>query len=380
MSATAFSPPEQADSRPGTRSPGLAMFLVWVVFSVLMAALMWARPGEETIPFHLIYIAFCLLYGFAVWPLRLTVVGIGALLLISTLALSRSALGGAIGWSELSEVPFMAILALLLVWHVRRRQRAAQQVVEAAARDLVAAQQRHLLTRLISHELRTSLTVTTGYTDLIATQSSGRRVGADVRVVSDELTRLNRSVERLIMMIRMQEDPGVEPVDIDALLRRTSGRWVAVDQRRWTVTSDVGLVMASDERLSAALDTLVENALRHTATGDRICLEGRWEGDQVVIEVRDSGRGLSADQAFAINNGDESWVADGTSHSGLGLQIVRQVVTARSGTVVVGSAAEGGAAVVLRMPLARATATRSVATDLPALPRQHAGPSPLTTR
>jgi len=356
------------------------MFLVWVVFSMLMAALMWARPGEETIPFHLIYIAFCLLYGFAVWPLRLTVVGIAALLLISTLALSRSALGGAIGWSELSEVPFMAILALLLVWHVRRRQRAAQQVVEAAARDLVAAQQRHLLTRLISHELRTSLTVTTGYTDLIATQSSGRRVGADVRVVSDELTRLNRSVERLIMMIRLQEDPGVEPVDIDALLRRTSRRWVAVDQRRWTVTSDVGLVMASDERLSAALDTLVENALRHTDTGDQICLEGWWEGDQVVIEVRDSGRGLSADQAFAINNGDQNWVADGTSHSGLGLQIVRQVVTARSGTVVVGSAAEGGAAVVLRMPLARATATKSVATDLPALPRQHARPARLTTR
>jgi len=243
------------------------MFLVWVVFSMLMAALMWARPGEETIPFHLIYIAFCLLYGFAIWPLRLTVVGIAALLLISTLALSRSALRGAIGWSELSEVPFMAILALLLVWHVRRRQRAAQQVVEAAARDLLAA-----------------------------------------------------------------------------------------------------------------LDTLVENALRHTDTGDQICLEGWWEGDQVVIEVRDSGRGLSADQAFAINNGDESWVADGTSHSGLGLQIVRQVVTARSGTVVVGSAAEGGAAVVLRMPLARATATKSVATDLPALPRQHARPARLTTR
>lgn len=354
MSATAFSPLEQADSCPSTRPPGLTMFFVWMTFSMLMAALMWARPGEETIPFHLIYIAFCLLYGFAVWPLRLTVVGISALLIISTLALSRSALSGAIGWSELSEVPFMAILALLLVWHVRRRQRAAQQVADAVARDLLAAQQRHLLTRLISHELRTSLTVTSGYTDLIASQSSGRRVATDVTVVSDELTRLGRSVERLITMIRLQEDPGVEPVDIDDLLHRTSRRWVAVEQRRWQVKSDVGLVLASDERLSAALDTLVENALRHTETGDYICLEGRWDGDQVVIEVRDSGLGLSADQAFAINNGDEHWVADGTSHSGLGLQIVRQVVTARSGTVVVGSSAEGGAAVVLRMPLSRA--------------------------
>ena len=358
MSATAFSRPEPRVIAAGARSPGVTMFLVWVLFAIVMAIVMWAYPGDETLPFHLIYIAFCLLYGFAIWPVKLTVVGITALLVISGLALGRSAANGAIGWGEITEVPLMAALAFLLVWNVRRRQRAAQQLVEVAARDLIAAQQRQLLTRLISHELRTSLTVTAGYTDLIATQSSGRRVAADVSVVSDELTRLARSVERLITMIRLQDDAGTEAVDIDRLLQRTSRRWVPVDHRRWTIASNVGTVMASQERLGAALDTLVENAMRHTETGDRICLEGRWEGDQVVIEVRDSGPGLTSDQVDTIN-GDGHWTVEGTSHSGLGLQIVRQVVTARAGTVVVGSSPEGGATVTMRMPLPRWTSTRT---------------------
>lgn len=367
MSATASSRPERGGAHPRT------LFVVWAIFSTAMSAVMWRTPGEETIPFHLIYIAFCLLYGLAVWPTGLAVLGIVALVLVSSAALGRSVEQGAIGWTELSEVPFMATLALLLVWHIRRRQQAAQRLNEALAREVSAADHRQLLTRLVSHELRTSLTITAGYTDLIATQSSGRQVAADVSVVSDELTRLNRSVERLITMIRLQDEPVAEPIDLDALLHRTARRWVAVQPRDWSVVSDVGRVLASEERLSAALDTLVENALRHTGSGDLISLRAHWVDGQVAIEVRDSGVGLSDEQVATIN-AETTWTPSTASHSGLGLNIVRQVVQARSGTVTVARVPVGGTSVVLRIPLPRATYGGGVLAHLQALPTQaHAG-------
>lgn len=363
MSVTASSRPERGAAHP------LTLFVVWAVFSAAMSAVMWRTPGEETIPFHLIYIAFCLLYGLAVWPTGLAILGIVALVVVSSAALGRSVAQGAIGWTELSEVPFMATLALLLVWHIRRRQQAAQRLNAAMAREVSAADHRQLLTRLISHELRTSLTITAGYTDLIATQSSGRRVAADVSIVSDELTRLNRSVERLITMIRLQEEPVAEPVDLDALLHRTARRWVAVQPREWSVVSDVGRVLASEERLSAALDTLVENALRHTSSGDLISLRAHWVDGQVAIEVRDSGVGLSDEQVEAINL-ETTWTPSTASHSGLGLNIVRQVVQARSGTVTLTRVPAGGTRVVLRIPLTRAPHAGGVLAHLQALPTQ----------
>ena len=363
MSVTASSRPERGAAHPG------ALFLVWALFSAAMSAVMWRTPGEETIPFHLIYIAFCLLYGLAVWPTSLAIAGICALVVVSSVALGRSVHSGAIGWTELSEVPFMATLALLLVWHIRRRQQAALRLNQALAREVSAADDRQLLTRLVSHELRTSLTITAGYTDLIAAQSSGRRVAADVGVVSDELTRLNRSVERLITMIRLQEEPVAEPVDLDALLHRTARRWVAVQPRDWSVVSDVGRVLATEERLSAALDTLVENALRHTGTGDLISLRAHWVDGQVAIEVRDSGVGLSNDQVEAIN-AEATWTPSSASHSGLGMHIVRQVVHARGGTVTVARVPAGGTSVVLSIPLPRAAHTAGVLAHLHALPTQ----------
>jgi two-component system OmpR family sensor kinase len=376
MSDTASSPADRGRWR-GWATPTL-LFVAWAAFSVLMAVVMWRTPGKETIPFHLIYIAFGLLYGLVVWPLRLTVVSIVVLIVLSSACLGRSVNVGAIGWSELSEVPFMATLALLLVWHIRRRQAAAHHLQAALGREVDASHKRQLLTRLVSHELRTSLTITAGYTELIASQSAGRQVAADVGVVSDELTRLNRSVERLITMIRLQDDVVTEAVDLDAVLARTARRWYAVQSRQWSVSSDVGVVLCSDERLAAALDTLVENAMRHTGPDDSIGLHARWEGADVVIEVRDSGVGLTPEQVEAVN-APPPWTHSepGASHSGLGLQIVRQVVQARGGSVSFAPVPDGGTSVVLRIPLRRGPASHAgLLTHLHPLPVQTRSQTP----
>ncbi len=98
---------------------------------------------------------------------------------------------------------------------------------------------------------------------------------------------------------------------------------------------------------------LVDNAAR--AVGDEggtIRVEGRSEGDEYVVEVMDSGPGVSAElrskifEPFVTTRG----AGEGT---GLGLAIARDVVRQHGGTLDVGGCDLGGAAFTIRLPLAK---------------------------
>lgn len=73
------------------------------------------------------------------------------------------------------------------------------------------------------------------------------------------------------------------------------------------------------------------------------------------------------------------WAPPGSSHSGLGLHIVRQVVHARNGTVWVSAVSEGGTSVTLRMPLTRVAHPTGVLANLHVLPTQGRTPARTTT-
>ena len=74
------------DARPVVRSPAVPGGLVDVVlaaFSVSMLVAMVAMPGQETIPYHLMFLAMTLVYGFRVWPMGPTALVIGATTLVT---------------------------------------------------------------------------------------------------------------------------------------------------------------------------------------------------------------------------------------------------------------------------------------------------------
>jgi two-component system, OmpR family, sensor kinase len=330
------------------------LYRPWLVSAAACTALMWVWPGDETIPYHVAWAAFALLYGFGDWPLRRAVSGL-ALVTVTTggILLARAA-GGVIAWEETAEIPLMALLMVLMVWHVRRRQAALAEVTLMAGRERELARDRERLTRLTSHEMRTPLTIARGYVEMLlaADEDEGRR--ADLAVVDDELARLTRVTERLVRAIRLQGDTDVERVDLDMVLRQTAERWAPVARRRWVVDAHAGSCEGSVERLRASLDTLVENAVRYTVTGDVIRLTGSRTADVATIGVGDSGAGLSPEQVDAINGTDHlsaQTPRDALSQTGLGLGLVRGVVAARGGSVSAGRSPEGGALLLLRIPV-----------------------------
>ena len=260
---------------------------------------------------------------------------------------------GVIAWEETAEIPLMSLLMVLMVWHAQRRQSALAAVTLMAGRERELAQDRERLTRLTSHEMRTPLTIARGYVELLLAGDLDEARRRDLAVVDDELDRLTRVTERLVRAIRLQGDADVEQVDLDLVLRQTAERWAPVAQRRWVVDAHAGTYDGSVERMRASLDTLIENALRYTVTGDVIRLTGSRDRGVVTVGVADSGAGLSPTQVRAINGTDHPLAQtprDALSQTGLGLGLVRGVLAARGGRLLAGTAPEGGALLLMEFP------------------------------
>jgi len=270
----------------------------------------------------------------------------------------------------------------LMVSHVRRRQAALAHVTRLAEREVQACLDREQLMRLTSHELRTPLTIARGYIELLQTRSKELENQQDLSVVGDELERLSRVSDRLIRMIRLQDDATTEMVDIDQVMAQAVERWRVVADRRWLLDAEAGVVVGS-----------VENAIRYTSTGDTIRLFGSRRLGQVILGVLDTGVGLTDDQIHAINAGELSPssptqagttaeagssaardmgtdTGDSLAGTGLGLSIVRTLAHSRGGTLHASHVVGGGAAMIISFPLGSPAAGGSFAlheaNDVPA--------------
>jgi signal transduction histidine kinase len=263
---------------------------------------------------------------------------------------------------ELNEVPLMAAMFWMMVWHAQRRLAADNErylVSEENAR-LLTTQRRFL--QDASHQLRTPITIALGHAELLASDLAGRAEARDIEVVVGELTRLRRLGERLLM-IAASEDPDflrLEPVALDGFTMEVFRKWMPTARRRWTLGHlDPVLVTADRERLGLAVDALLENAIRHTAEGEEIRLEvvRDRDADTARMIVADGGAGIPPAELDRIFERFRSGTQlGGTRGTGLGLALVRAVARAHGGEVRVCSTPGEGSQFALVLPVGQAPA------------------------
>jgi signal transduction histidine kinase len=327
------------------------LFPGWVIFAAANTALMFAMPGKETIPFHLVYISMAVVYGFQPWPLRRTYAVLGLVAVTTGTALLWHVKNDVIAWEETAEIPLMAVLFLVMVWHVRRRVAATGEARRYADSEHEMREMQKRFVRFASHELRTPLTVGRGFAELIRDAQPGSQAAQDAIVVLDEFENLERIAARLLTLARMDERSTVNPsvVSLGALLERTVTRWRAAANRDWRLRPASGSVMADRQRIETALDSLVENAVRYTEEGGRIELAAYPDAESVVIEVRDNGLGIPDEELAYIFESFRSGSSRGGT--GIGLAIVKTIVEAHGGAVSAENLPGGGASFRLRLPV-----------------------------
>ncbi|HEV7897259.1 MAG TPA: HAMP domain-containing sensor histidine kinase [Planosporangium sp.] len=332
-------------------SPSTNRLLVggWAAAAVLWAVLMYLMPGQETVPFHFIWIGLALVYGFTRWRAAGMLTALVLVTVVTGYILCHHAADGQIGWEETAEVPLMASTFGVMVWHVNRRNLALAEVRRLAEAERRRLEVLQLLIRLASHELRTPITVARGYTELVRAAHDDDEVTADdTAVVLDELDKLTRITQRLVTLMQMEEPYPLVQADLDLELLRIARRWEPTADRTWFVRSDIGAGMANPERLEAALDCLIENAVKFTRAGDRIELVGRRDPSGWQVRVSDTGAGMTVEEAAAVRSRvPRGRTATGT---GLGLAIVRSVVEALGGQLDIETTSGHGTAVTLSVP------------------------------
>lgn len=318
----------------------------WIAFVAANIAAMIAWPRWETVPFHLIWTSLTLLYGLRVWRPAPTAAVLLAFGLVSGGLIALDASEGTQDWAELFEVPLMSAMFLAMVWHARRRQdaiRALGALAEERA-SLLSSQERFM--HDASHELRTPITIARGHLEQL--QRSGRAPQDEVAVALDELERMARIVERLLMLAKAERPDfadSVSEVDVEQFLEEVLMRWAEVAPRVWRIGElATGMLRVDPDALRIALDALVENAVDHTDSSDVIEIRSHSRGSEIAIEVADEGYGVPPAvlgeifDRFAHADTARTRAGGGV---GLGLAIVEGIAKAHGGRCTVSSSVAG---------------------------------------
>lgn len=295
-------------------------------------------------------------------------------------AQARSATDAALAGLIIATVAGMALIAgiFALIWRdIARRARAMEereqllrneQAARIAAEEAVQARETFL--SLASHELKTPLTSLLGNAQLLQRslahlESLSERDRSKVASILRQGQRLRALTEQLLDTSRLQHGQLAierEPLDIVALVRRV------VEEEQAIAHVHVFELRAPDEplmvlgdalRLEQVLHNLLGNAVKYSPQSDRVLVEVSLEGDEVRIAVTDFGIGIpeaAQSQLFerfyrAANVG----AAGGTiSGLGIGLYVVKEVVSRHDGRVEAVSAEGAGSTFSVYLPLCQA--------------------------
>jgi signal transduction histidine kinase len=342
--------------------------IAWAVFVAANLVAMRLIPAWGSVPFLIIWITLTTVYGFRLWHVGSTVL---------TVSLVTLATGGLIGWQVLrgeqdgdylAEVPLLALMFVIMVWHARRRLTAMEEIGRVSEHNLVLLGQQRQFLQDVSHELGTPITIALGHAELITRAATDQSIVKDARVTVDELLRMRRLANRLVLLASTDSPDFLHlaRVDAAALVMETLHRWSRTP-RRWSIGALAeASVLADQDRLTLALDALIENAVSHTDLEGRIELGSRREGDQIVFTVRDWGPGIPADEIGQIFD-RFTRVGQGRSREtggfGLGLAVVKAIAEAHRGSVRVHSTVGKGSAFDLLLPASTVSAGLALPLD-----------------
>lgn len=215
----------------------------------------------------------------------------------------------------------------------------------------------------LAHELRTPIHVLRQQAEVALQRARTPEEYRDVLGANlEELDRMRRMVDDILFLAR-SEDPRavIEPAPlrladevrdvIEFLSADASDRHVDV---RSTVADSVEL-RADRTLLRRALVNVISNALHHTPRDGHVTVSSRDEAGRTTIEITDSGAGIPAELLPSVFDrhvrGAES-VARHPQGAGLGLAIVRAIVTLHGGTATATSAHGKGTTIILSFPAA----------------------------
>ncbi len=191
----------------------------------------------------------------------------------------------------------------------------------------------------ISHDLRTPLTMITGYSEVMR-DLPGEMTPENIQIIIDEATRLNSLVTDLLDLSRLQSgtaDIKSAPFSLTECIEGIFGRYTKLKESDglnivFEHTEEV-FIMGDELRMTQVLYNLINNAINYIGSDNTVIVRQTVEGEKVRVEVIDHGEGIPADKLDYI--WDRYYRVDKEHRrakigTGLGLSIVKGVLLAHN--------------------------------------------------
>lgn len=218
--------------------------------------------------------------------------------------------------------------------------------------ESVLDNQRNFL-RDASHELRTPITVIRGHLELMGDDPPGAQEQT-LQLVFDELDRMSRLVGDLSLLAKTERPDflRLEIVEVGELTEELYQKAKALGERNWQLSDrGSGKIRVDRQKLTQAVMNLVENATQHTRSGDSIVLGSSLTRQDLRFWVRDTGEGIAPEEQKRIFERFFQGSNPQSTGSGLGLSIVRAIVKAHGGRVILWSQLGVGSEFTIVIPV-----------------------------
>lgn len=212
----------------------------------------------------------------------------------------------------------------------------------------------------ISHELRTPLTAILGWSETLqydpAIKDESLR---GVKIISKEAERLTGMVADLLEFTRIQDgrfNLRMELVDIAAELEDslfTYGKLMSeagIEVNYQPPEYDIPLISGDPERLKQVFLNLLDNAAKHGGDGGKVDITLALRKDNVIIRIRDYGRGIPAGELPFVKNRFYKGSSKNRG-SGIGLAVCDEIISRHGGKLDIANAEGGGCIAEICLPL-----------------------------
>ena len=244
-----------------------------------------------------------------------------------------------------------------LVAERTRELREAQREKERVLEHLIQAEKMTAVGTLVSgigHEINNPLYVVLAAAEALADEQDLARC----RAYGNEILKQTKDIAETVKNLSRYAQPGarhdLQRVDVNASiagavrLARRSLRDDRIEIK--TTTSPAPDILARPEEIQQVIFNVVRNAIQAIAGKGRIEIHTAQKGDCVTVRIEDTGTGIPNEHLKRVF--DPFFTTKGPDEGeGLGLYIVRQIVTRYRGTIDVENAAGGGARFVIRFPI-----------------------------
>jgi PAS domain S-box-containing protein len=231
----------------------------------------------------------------------------------------------------------------------------------------------------VAHDFNNILGIILGRSQLLQRKVDDVEVQRGLRTIERAAADGGETVRRIQEFARARTQRDFETIDMNLLLEEvveiTRTRWkdqAEVRNVKIDVVLDVSAVPPVEgnaSELREVYTNLIFNAVDALPNGGAIRLRSRMEGSDVVVEVRDSGKGM--DEQVKARIFEPFFTTKGSSGLGMGMSVVYGIVERHGGKITVESAVEHGTTFTVRLPQS-GSQTREPVREVP-LPEPRAG-------